>query len=70
MARIHNIPVRNAAEKNNLYLYEVADIMGLSYSAFMQRIRKEWSEDEQQRVIRLIEGYVSRKGSDHGRSEE
>ena len=61
MTRIRNIPVREAAEKNGKFLWEVADLMGLSYSAFMQRMRKEWPPEEQRRVIQLIEQYASGK---------
>lgn len=51
----HNIAVRNAAEKHHKYLWEVAALMGISYSGFMQKMRFEWSEEEQKRVVQLIE---------------
>ena len=62
MTKKNNIAVRNAADNNHLYLWEVAAIMGISYSGFMQKMRAEWSKEEQQRVINLIEEYA--KGGD------
>lgn len=53
-----NMAVREAAERNHLFLWEVADLMGISYSQLMYRMRKEWPEEEQSRVIRLIEEYA------------
>lgn len=57
-----NIAIREAAERNHLYLWQVAAIMEVSYSGFMQKMRSEWSKEEQQRVINLIEEYA--KGGD------
>ena len=59
-----NIPVRQAAEENHLFLWEVANLMGISYSNFMQKMRQEWTEEEQREVIRIIENY-KREGSSH-----
>ena len=62
--RKHNIPVRESAERHHLYLWEVASLMGISYSGFMQKMRYEWTAEEQQEVINLIEEYVSKKAED------
>ena len=53
-----NIPVREAAERNHLFLWQVAGLMGISYSGFMQKMRSEWSEEEQQAVIQKINDYA------------
>ena len=66
MKKQNNIAVREAAEKQHLYLWEVATIMGISYSGFMQKIRTEWSDEEQQRVIKLIEEYARREEEHNG----
>ena len=66
MTRNHNMPVREAAARHDFYLWEVADFMGLSYSALMQRMRREWPVDEQLRVIQLIEKNAS-KMNDEGK---
>ena len=49
-----NVLVRNEASKAGLYLWEVANIMNLSYSALMQKMRYEWTPEEQKAVIKLI----------------
>jgi hypothetical protein len=60
-----NIQVREVAEKYRLYLWEVAQIMGISYSGLMQKMRHDWTPEEQQSVIQMIEEYV-KKGSSNG----
>ena len=55
-----NIQVREVAEKYRLYLWEVAQIMGISYSGLMQKMRHEWTPEEQQSVIQMIEEYVKK----------
>jgi hypothetical protein len=49
-----NVQVREEADRAGLYLWEVASLMNLSYSGFMQRMRSEWTPEEQQAVIKLI----------------
>ncbi len=58
MKQNKNIPVRNAAKEHNCFLWEVADLMGISYSQLMNRMRKEWTAEEQNKVISLIEEYA------------
>lgn len=58
-----NAPVREAAERNHLYLWQVAAIMGISYSGFMQKMRFEWSDEEQRSVIQKIKDFA--KENDH-----
>lgn len=61
-----NYHIREAAEKNHLYLWQVAAIMGISYSGFMQKMRCEWSEEEQLAVVKLIEDYAAKKVNGNG----
>ena len=58
MRKVFNIAVREAAEKNHLYLWQVAAIMGISYSGFMQKMRFEWSKEEQLAVIQKINDFA------------
>lgn len=53
-----NLAVREAAEKHNMYFYEIAYAMKISESQLTKLIRQEWPEEEQNRVIRLIEEYA------------
>ena len=56
-----NIAVREAADKHGLYMYQIAQIMGISESALVKKMRFEWSKEEQDRVIALIEAYEDKK---------
>lgn len=58
MKKQFNIAIRKAAEKNHLYLWEVANLLGLSYSGFLSKMRHEWTPEEQQKTIKLIEDYA------------
>lgn len=58
MIRKVNIPVRDCSRVHDVPLWRVADLMGISYSTLMQRIRHEWTKEEQERVIGLIEEYA------------
>lgn len=53
-----NVSVRKAAIINGVPLYKVAELIGISESMLVKRMRKEWPEEEQNRVIRLIEEYA------------
>ena len=53
-----NIAVREAADKHGLFMYQIAQIMGISESALVKKMRSEWSDEEQQAVIQLIEKHA------------
>ena len=63
MKRKNNIAVRDTADRYGLFVYQIAQIMGISESALVKKMRVEWSEEEQQRVISMIEKYA--EGNDH-----
>lgn len=58
-----NLAVRQAAEKHNLFMYQIAQIMGTSESTLVKKMRHEWSQEEQERVIKLIEDSVKEGSS-------
>lgn len=58
MNKKNNIAVRETADRNHLFVYQIAQIMGISESALVKKMRTEWPEEEQQRVIKLIEDYI------------
>lgn len=60
-----NIAVREAADKHGLYMYQIAQIMGISESALVKKMRFEWSKEEQQSVIQKINEYA-KEGSFNG----
>ena len=53
-----NFAIRKAAKMNDVFLWEVANLMGISYSGLLYKLRHEWPQEEQERVIKLIEDYV------------
>lgn len=59
-----NVAVREAADKHGLYMYQIAQIMGISESALVKKMRFEWSKEEQQSVIQKIKDFV-KEGSDN-----
>lgn len=61
MKRKNNIAVRDTADRYGLFVYQIAQIMGISESALVKKMRVEWSEEEQQRVISMIEKYAEGK---------
>ena len=58
MERKCNIPVRDCARVHDVPLWKVADLMKISYSTLLHRIRHEWPTEEQERVKGLIKEYA------------
>ncbi len=59
-----NNAIRKCARINDTPLYKVAELMGISESQFMKRMRNEWSDEEQSRICRLIEDYARNEGQE------
>lgn len=57
-----NLAVRQTADKHNLYMYQIAQIMNISESTLVKKMRHEWTPEEQQSVIQMIEEYVAKQG--------
>ena len=49
-----NIEVREEMIKNEIHLWEVADLMGVSESTLVKRFRHELPQEEQKAIIDLI----------------
>ena len=56
----YNVNVREAADKHGLYMYQIAQIMNISESTLVKKMRHEWTPEEQQSVIQMIEEYVKK----------
>ena len=50
-----NIAIRLALLKSGMRHYELASIMGISESTLGRKLREELPEDEQERIVALIE---------------
>lgn len=60
-----NKDVREAARKNGVYLYEIADALGKSEPTFNRWLRKEMTEEMKSKAFAAIEKIVEqRKGED------
>ena len=46
--------IRETASKNGVYLWEVAERVGLADCNFSRKLRRELPQDEQEQIVRLI----------------
>lgn len=54
----NNLIIRTALRENNIYLWELADILGVSENTVVRRMRKEHSEEEQLHIAEMISDYA------------
>lgn len=60
-----NNDIREAARRNGVYLYEIADALGKSDPTFNRWLRKEMTEEMKNKAFAAIEKIVEqRKGED------
>ncbi len=59
-----NSDVRKAARKNGVYLYEIADTLGVSEPTFNRWLRKEMTEERKSEAFKAIEKIAIQKGKD------
>lgn len=58
---MHNVAIRAAAKAANVYLWQIADEIGITDNEFSRRLRHEFPEQEQARIIRIIEEISSKQ---------
>lgn len=58
-----NIEIKTSAKKAGVFLYEVAEKMGMNDSAFSRKLRKELTIDEKGKVMRAIHDLAEQKGA-------
>lgn len=46
--------IRNEAKKRGVCLWEVAEAVGMSESAFCRKLRRELPDDQQEHIVREI----------------
>ena len=56
-----NKMIRDALSKNRVYAYEASSILGISVSTYNRLIRNELDENEQKRIVHLIEDYAAER---------
>lgn len=50
-----NIAIREALKRNGLYLWNLEDLLGVSSMSVTRLMRHELAQDEQARIIKLID---------------
>lgn len=55
-----NIAIREALKRNGLFLWNLEDLLGVSCMTITRMMRHELSQDEQKRIIKLIEKEAKR----------
>lgn len=51
---MQNQDIRRAAAGNGVFLWQVADVMGIADSSLSRKMRKELPEDEKQKIFGII----------------
>ena len=57
-----NQKIRQACTDKGVYLWEVADVLQISYDWFVRKMRHEMEPEEQQRILDAINKYVEERG--------
>lgn len=58
-----NLDVRQKAKDSGVFLYQIAEHIGINDGNFSRKLRKEFSPDEKQRVLRIIEEIAAKRGA-------
>ena len=53
--KMKNIIVRRAAAANGVRLWQIADNLGMSDASFSRKLRRELPEEEQQKILAIID---------------
>ena len=61
-----NRRIRDAANANRVKLWEVAAALGIADSSFSRKLRFELPEDEQTRIVGIIEQLAAGRGNVYG----
>ena len=52
---MQNQDIRRAAAGNGVFLWQVADVMGIADSSLSRKMRKELPEDEKRKIFGIIQ---------------
>lgn len=50
-----NMKIREKARNSGIRLWQIADALGMQESLFSKKLRKELPEDEQERILNIID---------------
>lgn len=52
---LRNRRLREVCKKHRMYLWELADLLGITEVTLSRKLRRELTEDEQNDLIRIVE---------------
>ena len=55
-----NMKIREKARNSGVRLWQIADALGMQESLFSKKLRKELTEDEQERILSISPHYQHR----------
>ena len=50
-----NMKIREKARNSGVRLWQIADALGMQESLFSKKLRKELPEDEQERILNIVD---------------
>ncbi len=53
-----NVDLRTAARDNGVYLWELAERMGVTDATFSRQLRREFTKEQRERALKAIEDIV------------
>lgn len=56
-----NTFIRMHAQKKKVKLWQIADVLGINDGNFSRKLRRELSEEEQQKIISIIDDIASKQ---------
>lgn len=59
MVTLANTEIRDAAKRNGVRLWQVAEGIGISDAAFSRKLRRELPADERERVLNVIDNLAA-----------
>lgn len=59
---VANSDIRQAAFSSGVYLWEIAEAMGVTDGTFSRKLRRELDEKEKKEILKIIKTISKRKG--------
>lgn len=58
---MYNKDVRNYAKSKNVYLYQIAELLNVSESTFIKKLRKELDDETKKSLFKIIDMIVKER---------
>lgn len=59
-----NIEIRQKAKESGVYLWRIADVLGITDGNFSRKLRKELPEAEKEQIFKIIDDLKERDKND------